>query len=425
MKTKLQLLALLLIGCESAKAQTTFWSETFEDVGSPTSGTRTMSIAEFTCNSPANYYFSRTTASAISASTAEPHLTFTNIQGVKFFAAMDIDRGPTCANVNNQISANQSITWSGINIAGKTGLNFRGMFGATTAALFQGTSFISTNNMDSMYVEYRIDGGGWTKIMGLYSNNPGAAGGKLAIDLDGDRVGDGTPLTLNLIELSGNVSGTGNTLDLRFNIFNNNTGVGAMAIDNFRLLDGPILSVTIASFEASKQNNASLLKWVTNKETNSAGFDIQRSADGNVFETIGSIASNSDDGNSQQLLEYGYLDESPLKGINLYRLVEKDKQGAEQISDIRIVNFGKSLDIHSYPNPVLTKLNFDFYAEKTETITIVVTDVMGKTVLNTEKQIQLGLNQFNIDMSGLSQGLYNVSIIGKTGAIYNTRTAKN
>src|SRR5688572_6806706 len=131
MKTTKHFLLILLLLCGFfSSAQTQFWSDNFEDAGSPSAGTRTTSIPEFACVSgTAN--FTRTTGSS-------PAITpvYSGFTASKFFAAADIDRGPTCT--TNSISAGQSITWTGINISGKSGMSFTGAFGANSGAVFQG-----------------------------------------------------------------------------------------------------------------------------------------------------------------------------------------------------------------------------------------------------------------------------------------------
>jgi hypothetical protein len=230
----LTLIGLLLVNFYG-NSQIQFWSDNFEDAGAPSSGTRVSSITPFNCN-PSAYYFNRTNGSDIP-------FVFSGFQGSKYWAAMDIDRGPACG-ANNTISAGQTITWSSINISGKSGLSFKGTFGANSGAIFQGLFFATAANnfvMDSMAVEYRIDGGAWTKIVGIYCDNPSNTGGTLGFDLNGDRIGDGGSFTLNnaLAEITANIPGTGSLLDLRFDIFLNNSNPGSIAFDDFRLFETP------------------------------------------------------------------------------------------------------------------------------------------------------------------------------------------
>ncbi|MCO6173928.1 hypothetical protein NHF50_02610, partial [Flavobacterium sp. NRK F10] len=216
----------------SSYTQTQFWSDTFEDTGAPSSGSRTPSIAEFSCGGPpATAYFRRAGLADIDLQSG----TYSNIEGSKFWAAEDIDKGPTCT--NSSISANQQVTWSGIDISGKTNLSFKGLFADNDFnGGYQGSSFGASQ--DFMAVEYRIDGGSWNRIIAIYANST-TSSSTFSVDTDGDLIGDGTALSYAFTELTANISGTGTTLDLRFNCFVNASTAQEIAIDNFRLLATP------------------------------------------------------------------------------------------------------------------------------------------------------------------------------------------
>lgn len=322
------LFALVLMS--TVNAQTQFWSDNFEDAGSPSAGSRTPSVAEFiSCTSPGLSYFKRTTGTEISP------IVFSGFSGAKFWAAMDIDKGSGCG-ANNTISAAQSITWSGINIAGKTGLSFRGLFGANSTALFQGLFFLPST--DSMSIAYRIDGGAWIKIVGVHCNDNTATGGPLGFDLNGDRIGDGGIYTLGntLSEITANIPGTGTTLDLRFNIFVNNQNPGAMAFDNFRLYSSSVLPLTWASFNARNQDNGVALDWSTASEQHTKDFTVQHKTENGTWNDITVVAAA---GNSSSLRSYSYTHLSPSNGLNYYRIQQTDLDGRVSYSDVRMIRF--------------------------------------------------------------------------------------
>ncbi|RVT79581.1 hypothetical protein EOD40_00265 [Flavobacterium sufflavum] len=235
---------LLCLFCIGANAQTQFWSDTFEDTGAPSTGTRTPSITEFSCGGPpATSYFFRTALSGIALQSG----TYSGFEGTKFFAAEDIDRGATC--VNASISSNQQVTWSNINISGKTGLSFKGLFADNDFnGSYQGTSFAP--DQDFMAIEYRIDGGAWTKIIGIYANTT-TSSNVFSVDTDGDLIGDGTALSYTFKELAANISGTGTLLDIRFNCSVNAGSTQEIAIDNFRLFETAGTAPTVTTTAAT------------------------------------------------------------------------------------------------------------------------------------------------------------------------------
>lgn len=68
------------------------------------------------------------------------------------------------------------------------------------------------------------------------------------------------------------------------------------------------------------------------------------------------------------------------------------------------------LNVNIYPNPVQNgTASFDFELDRNEIATIRVTDATGRTVL-TQKVKGTGLTTIKLDVSNLSEGLYNIEI---------------
>ncbi|MNW71302.1 Rare lipoprotein A (RlpA)-like double-psi beta-barrel [compost metagenome] len=290
MKTKklLTLVALLLIGLYGS-AQTQFWSDNFEDAGAPSSGTRTPSIAEFGCNSPATIYFKRTDLAGIALQTGS----YSDYQGSKFWGCEDIDRGPGCG-AQNTISAAQTISWNSINISGKTGMTFKGLFACNNSpTTWEFGNNDPSNPADYMIISYRIDGGAWTDAVRIFATNPGRV---LALETTGDSIGDGTPLTsYTFTEFTANITGTGTTLDLKFKCFANGSGTEEMAIDDLRLFESPVCVTPIITANPPNRticvnNNTTF----TSNATGATAFQWQENS-GSGFTDIanGGVYSNA------------------------------------------------------------------------------------------------------------------------------------
>ncbi|MGX7668972.1 SprB repeat-containing protein, partial [Flavobacterium pedocola] len=253
MKQKITLLvALVLMTFASAKAQTQFWSDTFE--GAPSSGTRTPEENGGTTPTPSLSYFRLTDGSTISQVVA-----FTGKQGSSYWAGEDHNAtgtGFTSSGAEGATPASNPlnelhIVWSGINIAGKSGLSFKGLFAANSSnepwdnvnACISG---VGTTNTDYVIVEYQIDGGAYTPLIRFY--NRGSASGTmdkyLYEDTDGNGCGDGTMLTNAFAEFTKTIAGTGTALTIRIRVFSegNNEEWG---IDNFRLFETPTCTVPV------------------------------------------------------------------------------------------------------------------------------------------------------------------------------------
>ncbi|HKR07059.1 MAG TPA: SBBP repeat-containing protein, partial [Bacteroidia bacterium] len=123
--------------------------------------------------------------------------------------------------------------------------------------------------------------------------------------------------------------------------------------DSYIMKFGPPapLPVELVYFKAEcNENKNILLKWQTASETNNDYFSIERSNDGDDFETIG-IENGA--GNSTTITSYSFVDDAPLEGISYYRLQQTDYNEKTSFSKvIALHNYcNKVNDLFIYPNP--------------------------------------------------------------------------
>lgn len=110
-----------------------------------------------------------------------------------------------------------------------------------------------------------------------------------------------------------------------------------------------IVPVQLIYFRGKSEADRVRLNWATATEINSSHFNVERSTDLKDFTTIGKITS---EGDSRKRIEYSFLDEAPLPGVNYYRLKQVDKDGTSELSKIIAVNpdtEGSKFVV--YPNP--------------------------------------------------------------------------
>ncbi|NHM01733.1 T9SS type A sorting domain-containing protein [Flavobacterium difficile] len=240
MKQKITLLTLLILFAIKGHTQTQFWADTFDTA--PTSGTRTP---EENGGTPTSYF--RLT----DGSNINQVVPFSGRQGTSFWAGEDHNgtgTGFTASGAEGALPASNPanelhINWTGINIAGKSNLSFRGLIAAAstnepwdnqTACI----SGVATTNTDYIIVEYSIDGGPFVNIIRFYNRGSATNGVDkyLFEDTDNNGCGDGIQLTNTFGEFTKNIVGTGNTMNLRIRVFSegNNEEWG---IDNFRLFE--------------------------------------------------------------------------------------------------------------------------------------------------------------------------------------------
>ena len=110
-----------------------------------------------------------------------------------------------------------------------------------------------------------------------------------------------------------------------------------------------ILPVSLKSFTAVKADKQVQLTWITASEQNNLGFDVERSANGTDFITIGFVNGN---GTTTQENTYYFTDPSPLAGKNYYRLKQIDIDGKPTYTEIRSVEMDKvGQRVTLFPNP--------------------------------------------------------------------------
>jgi len=97
-------------------------------------------------------------------------------------------------------------------------------------------------------------------------------------------------------------------------------------MDNFELYEivNDPLPVELIYFEGSEYYSFNLLKWSTASEHNSDYFRIERSTDGEKWESVGIKPASS---NSNTKIDYSYLDSFDDFLIHYYRLVQVDYDG--------------------------------------------------------------------------------------------------
>lgn len=166
------------------------------------------------------------------------------------------------------------------------------------------------------------------------------------------------------------------------------------------------LPLHLLDFDVIRQGKKVLLLWTTENEINTSTYIIERSSNGRDFTPIG----NEPALNSSGRLNYQYIDALPLRGWNYYRLKMVDKDGEFAYSPIRKINFDAADDgISIYPNPLT---GGKLHITATDNCTrLIVIDPAGRYV----KTIPLQGRLNNVDLSGLSKGIYLLKIVTEQG----------
>jgi hypothetical protein len=173
-----------------------------------------------------------------------------------------------------------------------------------------------------------------------------------------------------------------------------------------------ILPLELVSFTGEKDEETTLLSWQTATEVNVSHFVILRSTDeDSEWKEIGSVGAV---GNSQHLISYDFVDDSPAQGNNYYRLKSVDLDGTFTLSHLVAVHFDLKIPLTVYPNPasVGEALNV-----KGEFFEAVAHDQLGREV-----PIQRNGNQLTVQAG---PGVYLLTFTDASGVSETVRVVIN
>lgn len=161
-------------------------------------------------------------------------------------------------------------------------------------------------------------------------------------------------------------------------------------------VDSP-LPVELMSFEVEKiGEDKSKLEWVTASELNCNFFEIQRSNNGEAFETIGTVQAS---GNSSNERFYNWVDEQPLNGTNYYRLKTVDFDGHEETSVVRMLYFYNAFSV------MQSDVEWVVKGKKAEDFTYELFNTLGQKI-DVSNVIVYNEGHITINNESLNTGVY-------------------
>jgi hypothetical protein len=156
------------------------------------------------------------------------------------------------------------------------------------------------------------------------------------------------------------------------------------------------------------------LKWVTTHEVNTNYYLVERSNDGQSFQAIATVAA-VDPANTSSEDTYQATDSLPLPGTDYYRITEVDQNGQAVYSPIVSVKMSDGLSCMVYPNPAVDHVDIRITTGNSAQITIALYDLGGRLISATPARLEPGQNQFSIDLTGKSKGVYIFRMLGLEG----------
>ena len=164
------------------------------------------------------------------------------------------------------------------------------------------------------------------------------------------------------------------------------------------------LPVELTRFDATAKGQSVNLAWATASEKNSDRFEIQRSATGGEYTTIGTVKGQ---GSTTTAHNYSFVDSRPLAGTSYYRLRQVDSDGTTAFSPVAAVQTETSTMVAFYPNPSSDQL---ILPAGVGTVQYRVFNALGQTLLSGK-----ATDNDRLDITSLPKGPFFLELRGATG----------
>lgn len=165
-----------------------------------------------------------------------------------------------------------------------------------------------------------------------------------------------------------------------------------------------VLPVKWLYVKAVEADNSILLQWATANEINNKYFSIQKSADGQIFHTIGTPIAAASSINSRY--DYSYTDVTPDL-INYYRIVQTDNSGLQSYSTVVAARMQPGLKVTQYLQE--SNINVLVSGASPTNASIILTTTDGRVISNSKVFINEGYNQYQINRPS-KKGVYIITL---------------
>jgi hypothetical protein len=174
-----------------------------------------------------------------------------------------------------------------------------------------------------------------------------------------------------------------------------------------------ILPVNFTWIKASERSSNVQVDFGVGTEEQVAEYQIQRSADGRVYSTIGTIAASRQPG-------YSFSDIQPIAGNNFYRIKAVDLGGDTKFSTVVNINLSKSgkAGIAVYPS-VVTSSRFTLQVTNLPagSYKLNITSVTGQLIMSRVLNHTGGSATQTVNVpASIQKGIYKVSLTGAAEA---------
>jgi type IX secretion system substrate protein len=176
-----------------------------------------------------------------------------------------------------------------------------------------------------------------------------------------------------------------------------------------------VLPSLLMSFTGEVNGSAGQLNWVAENQTDIKWFVVEKSTDGNNFDSTGIVTGL----NNAYSTEYQYMDTHLFSGSNYYRLRQLNMDGS--ISYSKVISIDNSASVAAkmdlYPNPAVSMINYTITTSSSDQVIFQVFNLAGMLVTSGSQQLAAGVNQQSIAIAELKSGSYFLKVSNKQGTL--------
>ena len=234
------------------------------------------------------------------------------------------------------------------------------------------------------------------------------------------------PITSAISSSSNNITGIGGfgkvsivisnarNVQLRITLINTGSQQQVWGVDEVKVFSNSAtvlapglataLPVELTRFKATPKGSTINLDWATASEKDNDRFDVQRSATGDAFETIGNVKGQ---GNSTTAHDYTFVDSRPLAGLSYYRLRQVDVDGSSDYSPVATVQSAAGQKAIAFPNPSIGTITLPALDGP---IQYRIYNNVGQTLLSGQ-----AIGNEQLDIAKISRGTFFLELTSQNG----------
>lgn len=169
------------------------------------------------------------------------------------------------------------------------------------------------------------------------------------------------------------------------------------------------LAVELTNFKVTAVREGIRLDWMTETERDNEYFAVEHSTNGTDFNTLKTIDGA---GTSEIRNTYTYTHDTPVGGVNYYRLRMVEFTGKETYSDVVVEKFVGAGTIMAFPQPTASQATIRVYTDFAEAALVEVHNLAGQMVSMKSVALEREENMINLDCRDWAAGHYMVTVSG-------------